>query len=88
MATSSPLSSISTLAEAAEFRADGGFRTVTREWVGEAPVALEFNGLAYAVMMATPADLADFATGFALTEGLAAHVSEVTDVAVAEIEAG
>ncbi len=54
----------------------------------EAPVALEFNGLSYAVMMATPADLADFALGFALTEGLARKPSDLTDIAVAEVEQG
>lgn len=51
-------------------------------------MALEFNGLAYAVMMATPADLEDFATGFALTEGLAASAADITDIAVAEVEKG
>jgi len=56
--------------------------------VPEAPVALEFNGLAYAVMMATPADLEDFALGFALTEGLAKAPSDLSDLAVAEVEKG
>lgn len=37
----------------------------------EVAVALSFNGSTQAVMMATPADLEDFAYGFALTEGLA-----------------
>ena len=60
--------------------------TPTRHWVPEAPVALEYNGIAYAVMMATPADLADFATGFAITEGLSP--SPPTDIAIAEVEAG
>jgi len=72
----------------AEIRRDGTRRAVTREWVPEAPVALEFNGLAYAVMMATPADLADFALGFALTEGLAKSAGDVSDLAVAEVEKG
>ena len=67
---------------------DGSRRPATREWVPEVPVALEFNGLAYAVMMATPEALEDFATGFAITEGLAAHPGEVTDLAVAEVELG
>jgi FdhD protein len=61
---------------------------VTREWVPEAPIALEFNGLSYAVMMATPADLEDFALGFALTEGLAKAPGDLTDIAVAEVELG
>jgi FdhD protein len=59
-----------------------------REWVPEAPVALEFNGLSYAVMMATPADLEDFALGFALTEGLAKMPADLSDVAVAETDLG
>ena len=54
----------------------------------EAPVALEFNGLAYAVMMATPADLEDFALGFALTEGLAKLSGDLTDLSVAEVDKG
>ncbi|HEY6870922.1 MAG TPA: formate dehydrogenase accessory sulfurtransferase FdhD [Novosphingobium sp.] len=45
----------------------------------ELPVGIEINGLAYAVMMATPCDLADFVTGFLLSEGLAtrAEIGEV-----------
>jgi FdhD protein len=76
------------LSEPTEIRRDGTRRPVSREWVPEAPVALEFNGLSYAVMMATPADLEDFALGFALTEGLARQPADLTDIAVAEVEHG
>lgn len=67
---------------------DGTTRAVSRVWVPEVPVALEFNGLSYAVMMATPHDLEDFATGFALNEGLAASAAEVTAIAIAEVDQG
>ena len=67
---------------------DGSRAPVSRDWVPEAPVALEFNGLSYAVMMATPVDLADFALGFALSEGLAQTAGDMTDLAVAEVEHG
>ena len=73
---------------AVEVRLDGSRHPVSREWVPEVPVALEFNGLAYAVMMATPADLADFATGFALGEGLVGQADQVTDLAIAEVDLG
>ncbi|GGD64141.1 formate dehydrogenase accessory sulfurtransferase FdhD [Erythrobacter arachoides] len=68
--------------------ADAGTRVIARGWVPEVPVALEFNGLSYAVMMATPADLADFARGFALTEGLARSHADIADIAVAEVDNG
>ncbi|MDH6594137.1 FdhD protein [Variovorax sp. TBS-050B] len=49
-----------------------------RDWVAEeVPVALEFNGIAHAVMLATPLDLADFALGFSLAEGILAHRGEL-----------
>ncbi len=67
---------------------NGECREIHRNWVPEVPVALEFNGLAYAVMMATPSDLADFALGFALTEGLAVTPADVADLAVVEVENG
>lgn len=67
---------------------DGSRVPVCRPWVPESPVALEFNGLAYAVMMATPADLEDFATGFALTEGLAQTPADISDIAVAQVPKG
>jgi FdhD protein len=74
--------------EAVEIRADGARRPASREWVPEAPVALEFNGLSYAVMMASPRDLPDFALGFALTEGLAKEPADLSDIAVAEVQNG
>ncbi|KZE15306.1 MULTISPECIES: formate dehydrogenase accessory sulfurtransferase FdhD [Sphingomonas] len=46
----------------------------------EAPVAIEVNGLGYAVLMATPTDLADLAYGFVLSERLVDDAGEVVEV--------
>jgi len=48
----------------------------------EVPVALVFNGISHAVMMATPADLEAFALGFALSEGLLASPAECRGIDV------
>ena len=48
-----------------------------REVIAEAPVAIEVNGIGYAVMMATPEALEDFVTGFVLSERIVASAAEI-----------
>lgn len=59
------------------------------DWLAdEVPVALVFNGITHAVMLASPADLEDFAWGFGLTEGLLAGAGELYGVEVQPVAAG
>ena len=67
----------------------GGRSFDGRDWVAdEVAVALEFNGISHAVMLATPLDLEDFALGFSLSEGILAHRAELYDVEQVESELG
>lgn len=50
--------------------------------VCEVPVALSFNGISYAVMMASPADLEDFIRGFAIGEGIVSTPSAIYDIEI------
>ena len=66
-----------------------GMGHVREEWViEETPVALLYNGLSFAVMMATPADLEDFALGFAICEGIVADAGEFSLVDIVRSERG
>lgn len=55
-----------------------GRRTVPEE----VPVAIAYDGATFAVMLASPADLADFAVGFSLTEGVIGGADEIEDLAI------
>jgi FdhD protein len=48
----------------------------------EVPVALCYNGICHAVMMASPGDLEEFALGFSLSEGILGHPDELYDLAI------
>jgi len=52
----------------------------------EMPVALVYHGVPHVVMLATPANLEDFATGFTLSEGLVGHAGEIRSIEVERSE--
>ncbi len=54
----------------------------------EVPVALVYDGSTHAVMMATPADLEDFAVGFSLTEGIIGSPAEIRELEIVAQEKG
>lgn len=58
-----------------------------RTLASEVPIALVFNGISHAVMLATPLDLEDFALGFALSEGLIDSAADCFGIDVTPVAA-
>ena len=52
------------------------------------PIAITYDGSTYAVMMATPADLEDFALGFSLTEGVIDSPADIESLETVELDDG
>jgi FdhD protein len=61
---------------------------ITRAIAVEAPVQIVIGGAPFAIMMATPQDLEDFACGFALTEQIAGSLDDIRAVEVERVEDG
>lgn len=66
-------------------RADrrGGTCSESDQIAVELPVALEYNGISHAVMLASPIDLEDLAYGFSYTEGIIRKAGDIYDIDVA-----
>lgn len=66
----------------------GAWSHARDELAEEVPVALEYNGISHAVMMATPTDLEQFALGFSISEGIIESVREFYSVEIEENDSG
>ncbi|GGH53614.1 sulfurtransferase FdhD [Comamonas phosphati] len=72
---------------AVEFHNAGQVLAQERTLASEVPIALVFNGISHAVMMGSPTDAADFALGFALTEGIIDRPADCYGIEVAPVAA-
>lgn len=81
-----------------ESQVDGVHTLTTSVWPGnqsttdsiaeETPVALVYNGISYAVMMASPLELELLAVGFSLTEGIIDHTEDIYAIEQQRVDEG
>jgi FdhD protein len=79
-----PQAPVETLFVSREGRAERRERVLA----AEVPVSISYNGLAYAVMMASPIDIEDFVTGFSLTEEVIGSPGDIEAIDVRPLELG
>ncbi|SIN67414.1 FdhD protein [Parasphingorhabdus marina DSM 22363] len=88
----SPRATGSDTAETVEARRiysdDKSDEKIQRKIAIEAPISVEFNGIGYAVMMATPSHLRDFVIGFATSEKLIEHPDQLSAIDISAVETG
>ena len=56
--------------------------------IAEQAIALVYNGISHAVMMATPANLLDFALGFSLAEQIISQPSDILECEIISTDLG
>ena len=81
--------SADSLKQVSVLRVRDGKQTIAMDVIAvEVPVALEYNGISHVVMLASPANLENFALGFSLSEGIIQQASELYACEVEATAAG
>jgi len=78
----------SELCEVVRYRLGVATKSELDSVIQEVPIAIEYNGIAYTVMMGTPNDLEEFAIGFSFTSHIIEHHKDIHDIELLSSELG